>query len=401
MGNPVVPIPQIIQGPAVIQFGNDTFYSKGGVKLKTTRASFNVDDDFHGQTDVRAKGQAVTEISFNPVGSSAQLTERFRVSFAVVVAGGTSGHVVGDTLTAVGGTAGTTATFKVAAVTAGGVVTSVTVLEPGDYTIKPSNPVATTGGDNGVTLTVSWANFSPIYRHSIDSVGKSIFGIVATPLIIWTVDGRKITYHRAGLQTTPNLVLRPSATLIGGDMTFRAIGIAATEQTDPAFLLTRSTLGFTDQTFDESKLVTDIYSAAFGTTPYDAIGAMDGFEIDIKTETTDIETDDFGLVDTVIKSLVATAKFKPSNLTEAQVDTLLNYQDAAAILPGKSFSTAGTDLIISGVSGTLVATLYKAGPHQNAQEYKTAAHVHDTIEFVSKRTWTTGVANKLWSFVVS
>lgn len=393
-----IPIPSIISGPCVIQFGGDTFYSVDGVKLNTKRASFDVEVDAHGKVDTRAKGQAVTEISFTPVGSTAHLTERFRVSYAAVAAGGTL-YEVGDVLTATGGT-GTAATFTVAAVN-GGVVTSVTVLTPGDYTVKPTNPITTTGHTGTCTLTATWANFSPIYRHSFDTVGKSIFGTSATPLYIWTVDGRYITYHRAGLLSMPNLVLRPSAPLISGDMTFRAIGIAATQQTDTAFQHTRASLGFTDTTFDETKIITDAYSAAFGTSPYDAMGALDGFEIDIKVDTTDIDTDDFGLVDTIVKSLSATAKFKPSNLTEAQVDTLLNYQGASVIQPGKSFSTAGTDLVITGVSGVLVATLYDAGPHQNAQTYKTGTHVHEAIEFTTRRTWTAGVAQPLWAFTVT
>lgn len=399
MSNPSVPIPSIIQGPAIVTLGSDVFYTKSGIKLNTKRPSFNVEDDSHGQIDVRSKGQAIVDLSFTPVGMVTLLTEKYRASYAAIAGGGTGTYVVGETLTAVGGT-GTVATFKIEAVNTGA-VTKVSVLTAGAYTAKPTNPVSTTGGSgSGATLTLSWANYSPLMPYNVDSIGKSIFGSAATTCIIQTIDGRKITYHRAGILKTPSLNLKPSDTLMG-DMTIRCLGIAATQMTDPAYLLTRASAGFSDASFDETKIVTDIYSAAYGTTPYDAMGAMDGFEIALDVATKDIETDDFGLVDTIVTSLAATAKFRPSNLTEAQLDTLLNYQNSGVIIPGQSFSKSNTDLVIAGVSGALVATIKNAGPHQNAAQYQTAQHVHDQIEFVSKRTWTSGAANALWSLVVT
>lgn len=73
---------------------------------------------------------------------------------AVVVSGGT-GYTVSDTLTLVGGT-GTAATFNVDTVSSG-VITAVSLVSAGDYTVQPADPVATTGGTgSGATLNVTW-----------------------------------------------------------------------------------------------------------------------------------------------------------------------------------------------------------------------------------------------------
>ncbi len=78
----------------------------------------------------------------------------FSTVSAVVAVGGT-GYSVNDVLTVVGGTSTTTATFTVATVAAG-VVLTVTPTNTGHYTVKPANPAATTGGAGTCTLTITW-----------------------------------------------------------------------------------------------------------------------------------------------------------------------------------------------------------------------------------------------------
>lgn len=79
---------------------------------------------------------------------------------ATIAAAG-SGYSVNDTLTLTGGTSTSTATFKVATIGGGGAVTSVTIHEPGNYTVEPSNPVSTTSSAGiGCTLTVTFGGFT-------------------------------------------------------------------------------------------------------------------------------------------------------------------------------------------------------------------------------------------------
>lgn len=81
----------------------------------------------------------------------------YQVSAAAVQTGG-SGYVVGDTITLTGGTALNQAVLTVATLS-GSAVATVTVTYPGNYTVKPSDPVAqgsTSGIGTGATFNMTW-----------------------------------------------------------------------------------------------------------------------------------------------------------------------------------------------------------------------------------------------------
>lgn len=64
------------------------------------------------------------------------------------------GYVVGDLLTVVGGTFTRAAVFRAHEVSGTGQVQFFAVVDPGDYTVAPSNPVSFTGGSGSVSPTV-------------------------------------------------------------------------------------------------------------------------------------------------------------------------------------------------------------------------------------------------------
>ena len=81
----------------------------------------------------------------------------YQVSSAAVQSGG-SGYAVGDTITLTGGTAINQAVLTVATLS-GSAVATVTVTYPGNYTAKPSDPVAqgsTSGAGSGATFNITW-----------------------------------------------------------------------------------------------------------------------------------------------------------------------------------------------------------------------------------------------------
>lgn len=79
------------------------------------------------------------------------------LSGAINVAG--SGYSVNDVLTVVGGTGTVAATFNVDTIGGSGEVTAITLVEEGEYTVQPANPVATTvapAGGSGCTIDLTW-----------------------------------------------------------------------------------------------------------------------------------------------------------------------------------------------------------------------------------------------------
>jgi hypothetical protein len=131
---------------------------------------------------------------------------------------------------------------------------------------------------------------------------------------------------------------------------------------------------------------------------------MAGFEIDITMTTENIVADDFGIVDMILKSLTASAKFAPSNLTEAQLYTLMQNQGSSYIYPGQSLAKNNTNLVITGSGNsakTLTVTINNAGPKDAGFMYSASKHRFDAVQFTSKRTWTSGAANPLFTLALA
>jgi hypothetical protein len=253
------------------------------------------------------------------------------------------------------------------------------------------------------------SDLNKYFPYAVADIGKSIFGTTNKPLVIVTKfggasnAGQTITYPRAALSQLPQLRLKPTDTLFG-EMAFTCLGDPTVQSNTANAWQTIASAAFGDATFDETKIVTDIYRASYGSSPYDAIGSMAGFEVDIAMATDAVDADDFGHVDLILKSLTATARFAPSNLTEGQVATLLALQNTGYVFPGQSLAKANTDLVIAGSGNnglTLGVTIKNAGPKQAAFMYSAARHRFAALEFTSKRTWTSGAANPLFTLAIT
>jgi hypothetical protein len=247
------------------------------------------------------------------------------------------------------------------------------------------------------------------FPYSVAQIGSSIFGSAALPLVIQTKfggasnTGQTITYPRAALSKMPQLRLKPTDTLFG-EMAFTCLGAPSVQPTGASAWQAIADAAFADTTYDDTSIVTDSYTAAYGSSPYNAMGSMAGFEIELAMETEKIIADDFGITDIILKSLTATAKFAPSNLTETQLYTLLNNQGSGYVFPGQSLSKSNTNLVIAGSGNgahTLTVTINNAGPKSAGFLYSTKKHRFEAVEFTSKRTWASGVASALWTLALT
>ena len=149
--------------------------------------------------------------------------------------------------------------------------------------------------------------------------------------------------------------------------------------------------------------MSDLYTAAWGAAPFDAMLSVDGFVLSNPLKLWSAGVDNFGVVNKVLQSMAVAAKFKPANLTEAQIDAMLNTQGAAAVLVGDSLAAAGRDLVItgSGGSGTLTARLKGVGPKESLLHYSTSKLRQGELAFVQRRTWTGGAADELFTLALA
>ena len=141
------------------------------------------------------------------------------------------------------------------------------------------------------------------------------------------------------------------------------------------------------------------YTAAWGSAaPYNSMISQDGFTLTPSIVTQPISVDNYGIIDLAIKSLTATVQFKPANLTESQLDTLIQLQGSSALLPGQLFGDSGNDLVIS--SNLLVATLKQAAPVDYDLMYSTGKLRAGEVAFTAATTFTNGAPNPLLTFSI-
>lgn len=238
------------------------------------------------------------------------------------------------------------------------------------------------------------------YPYGPGDIGKSIFTVAGGAVDIWSIpEGKKYSWTRGAISKFPKLTLAPTKTAYG-DMEITCIGKAASLPTVADFMRTISSSAFADTSYDDTKVFTDIYSAALGvkSAPYAAMGSMDGFEVEPTLEVDEVMASDIGIADILVKDLWLAVRFAPSSLTEADIDTLLNIQGSGAILPGQSYAKALEDLVISSSAFTLTAAKVGAKSYEGVYG---VGHRHKMVEFSPTRAGSVLAATPLWTMTVN
>ncbi len=247
-------------------------------------------------------------------------------------------------------------------------------------------------------------NMAKYWPYGAAGIGQPLFDPAnLKPLVILPVTGERITYPNAALTQTPDITLKAGADALFGTMTWTCLGDPAKAATDPDFFRTFDTATAAGAAFDDAQNINGLYTANWGGPPYDAMLSVDGFVLSNPLKLWRANVDNFGLVNTILESMAVTARFKPANLTEAQIDSLLNTQGAGAIRIGGSLAGAGADLVIGagGAAGTLVATLKAVGPKDSLLQYSATQLRQGEVAFVQRRTWTAGAANELFTLALA
>ncbi len=222
--------------------------------------------------------------------------------------------------------------------------------------------------------------------------GSSVFGSTDLPLVIWAQhpfngsDLNKVTWTRGAISKSPTILL--SATrgqIIGGEITFTALMASDFILTAADAWYEAINATYTGDTLDVDQVRYGRYTAAFGSEsdPYDAMLAIDGFQLEATFATKDIEVDNFGIIDRVYdaSSYTATCKFKPANLTDAEVTTLIQLQDTDALLPGDVIGGDNQDLVIT--SEVFGVTLTNCGALGSESLYQTGTLQRGEVMFVN------------------
>lgn len=251
---------------------------------------------------------------------------------------------------------------------------------------------------------ISAAYFAALFPSV--AIGASVLTATDVPIVVWTKAGQKITWARGGVTKFPELMLSATKPLFSGTMEVTCLGAlttsGATALDAAAHWNAITSVSFADASYDSDPLVKCQYTAAFGSSPYAAMTAKEGFKVSIELETEEIMDDNVGVAEIVAKSVTASCSFMPSNLTEAQVWTLLAIQNTGARMPGQRI-TGAQDLVITGLDGTygLELTLSKPGFADASMVYKVGELRQGEIMAYAARTYTSGAADALYTFDVT
>lgn len=236
------------------------------------------------------------------------------------------------------------------------------------------------------------------------SVGVSIFGASPTAVTIWTkADGLKAAYARGGVYKSPTLFLSPRKTAFGS-MTVRAINKISVAPTTAGAFKAITTAAFTNATFDPTTVDTDIYTATLGvrSSPYSAMGAREGFELEPTYQMDDADDVNVGVADTFVTGVAWKCRFAPNNLTEAQADAICNWDGTDAILAGQSVargpSSVPEDLVID--ADTMTATVHNVGLISATYGVGVKRDRVGMMEFAQQMVFTSGVAQPLVTLTV-
>ena len=225
------------------------------------------------------------------------------------------------------------------------------------------------------------------FPYTMANVGQSIMG---STLTIQTLAGQLYTFARAGVVTSPDLVLAADTTAFDGSMAFLCLGSASAEPTAANSFLTIASQAFADTSFAETTVLSPGYTAAYGTSPFDAMESLDGFRLSCPISISEISINRFGTIGAQLTGLgPAMCRFTPAGMSEANWKTLANLDGATVRLPGTNVGSGTTDLVITGTG--LTVTLPKCGVSACNLAFGAATARLGELVFHSRPVFTTGV----------
>ncbi len=241
-------------------------------------------------------------------------------------------------------------------------------------------------------------NMSTMFPYTKASIGASIF---SPACVLYTQGGKSYTYGRAALVKSPTLHVSATKDLFGDAMEFLAIGKLGEAATSAGHFLTIASISFPDGVFDHTKIKRYRPTAAWGSSPYDAMTTLDGFQFSANYKMENIMDDNIGFGDVILTDLEVMAKFTPSSggLTEAQFDTLCQNDGATVLQPGDVIGSAGTDLIITAgaTSDGFTITMPDAGVTNAKRTFQSGKPRFGEIEMRSRLPFTAGAAGALFT----
>ena len=229
------------------------------------------------------------------------------------------------------------------------------------------------------------------FPWNVDNIGENIFGATDLTVAVQSKAGQLETWANGAVIRMP--VVNLSAQVIPfAEMRILCLNKKDTDRTTEGAFMALTANAFSNTDFDETKILTPGYTAAYGGSPYAEMNSISGFVFDAGMVVRPEYVDRFGQIGATITGFNPTVRFTPTGLTMAQWDTLVAVDGANAVEVGASFAAAGgTDLIINKAAGNLKVTLFDAGIRTSGNIFGNTASRFSELLFIGKQTYSSGV----------
>lgn len=379
----------ILGGPALVKYRGATFYSKGDIVLTPTKQTFPIEIDRFGKVDERVSDEEL-KVTFEPSGQWQNLGVLWPYPATLLgslIAPESQAVTAIDTGTdalTVTAHGFTTEDDILVHMATGGTIPSglssstryyVRAVDVDTLTLHPTAADAT-ANTNTVNIT--------------DSGTGTLYVDRDYALVIHTFAGVKLTLFNAAITGMPNILLSTTRTLIGA-VEFEAFLRNGSEWSDTAARWAIESEALSDTSFDPANILTQPYTLAWGSAPWDALQTKEGVEIAFNIGLDPVMTDSLGTVTRRLTSLEAVARAQPVGISESQLLTKLTLQGAGA---ARGTSLSGDDLNVSGTG--VYVRIYGAALRTGPQQFGSQSDRVGTLEWAATRTFTAGVPDPLF-----
>lgn len=227
-----------------------------------------------------------------------------------------------------------------------------------------------------------------LFPHTNPIPGTSMLTGTDVPVTVWPLNGKeKIVFSAGCITKMPNLNLSSLDTPFGAMEI--SCGLAnSTDRSGNASLYTlTSTASFTDTSFAVSEILTPTYSLglAGASSPWDSFIVEDGVKIEFNLGSRQRYIDSLGTLDWKLTGLDIVVKFKPANMTAANVLAKMPVQGSGVAI-GASMATGAANLTITGAgTGSPVVVINKVALRRIPQLYGQDVSRHGELEFIATR----------------
>lgn len=240
------------------------------------------------------------------------------------------------------------------------------------------------------------ANITGLFPFQPSGLGQSIFGVSDTAVQVRSLVANQggIYLKGAAVTKSPSITFSPAKVLLGS-CTITAIGSSADNMQRTGTGAGLPT-GIPTGSYSSSHILTVPYTGSGA--GFTNVETVDGFTFDVNASFQNISVDSVGVIDMLMTELDATIKFRPANMTDAQILAVLAGTGVDDLRRGSSLGDNGSTFTITPKIGTgIQCSLTRAAAKSGGGMYGLGQIRGGAVELVGNVSVVAGVPQNLYT----